>query len=44
MNEIVVYEDDKENKNFFLLEEGKIVENYYETPELERMEGNIYAR
>ena len=44
MNEIIVYEDNQKNKNFLLLEEGKIVENYRELVNQERIEGNIYAR
>lgn len=43
MNEIIVYEDKQKNKNISYLEDGKIVENYNENFNQERIEGNIYA-
>ena len=44
MNEIIVYEDKQKNKNIYYLEDGKLVENYKEITNQERIEGNIYAR
>ena len=43
MNEIIIYEDMNKNRNISYLENGKIVENYVEYTDKERIEGNIYA-
>lgn len=42
MKEILVYADEQNNKNIFLVEEGKITENYEEIFNKEKLEGDIY--
>ena len=42
MKEILVYADEQNNKNIFLVEEGKITENYEENFNKEKIEGDIY--
>ena len=42
MKEILVYADEQNNKNIFLVEEGKITENYEENFNKEKLEGDIY--
>ena len=42
MKEILVYADEQNNKNIFLVEEGKITENYEEDFNKEKLEGDIY--
>lgn len=42
MKEIIAYVDEQRNKNISLVEEGKIIENYQELSDHERIEGNIY--
>ena len=44
MNEIIVYENEKKNKNIIYLEDNEIVESYVEDKSKERLEGNIYIR
>ena len=44
MNEIIVYEDREKNKNIYYIENGEIVENYKESKNEPRIEGNIYVR
>lgn len=42
MKEIIVNVDEKNNKTIVLLENGIVVEKYYESEEYNRIEGNIY--
>lgn len=42
MKEILVYADEQNNKNIFLVEEEKITENYEENFNKEKLEGDIY--
>ena len=44
MNEIIVYEDEQKNKNIIYMENGVILENYLESDNRPRLEGNIYFR
>ena len=44
MNEIIIFENEQKNQNIIYLEEGEIVENYFEDVSKERLEGNIYIR
>ena len=43
MNDIIVFEDENNNKNISYFEDGKIVENYIQYKTDQRLEGNIYA-
>ena len=44
MNEIIIFENEQKNQNIIYLEEGEIVENYFEDVSKKRLEGNIYIR
>lgn len=42
MQEIIIHQDNEENKIVALVENGKLVEKYEERADQERLEGNIY--
>lgn len=42
MQELIIHQDNEENKIVALVENGKLVEKYEEREELKRLEGNIY--
>ena len=44
MLEIIVNKNDNNSKTVLLVENGILVEKYYEIVDNERLEGNIYAR
>ena len=44
MKEILVYADEQNNKNIFLVEEGKITENYEEIFSKEKLEGDLLRK
>ena len=42
MQEMIISQDEQENKIIALVENGKLVEKYEEKKEQKRLEGNIY--
>lgn len=42
MKEIIINIDEEENKTIMLVENGKLIERYLESSNIERLEGNIY--
>lgn len=42
MKEIIINVDKEDNKTIMLVENGNLIEKYYENKEIKRLEGNIY--